>query len=671
MTNFFYARLAASNIKKNRQIYFPYIITCIITIAFYYIMKSLSLNDGLDSLYGGSTIRYTLELGCNIVMIFAVIFLFYTNSFLIKRREKEFGLFHILGMEKKHLMRVVGIETLYIAVLGLGFGFLFGIILDKVMFLLILRMLGREVSLGFYISGKAISSTIVLFLVIFFLIFLNTARKLGFSKPIELLKGGNVGEKEPKANWLFAILGILSLGAGYYLAVTVQNPVAALAIFFIAVILVIAGTYLLFTAGSIVLLKILRANKRYYYKTRHFIGISGMLYRMKQNAVGLSNICILSTMVLVMVSSTTALMIGSDDLISTRYPYDFAFFAQEEVYGSTDYSNREAVIDQALENHGLTEKESARIRALEFSAVREKNSFTILHDANMEDFLSDFEVLAFITLDDYNRTTGENRTLNDDEVLVCSNRVKINSDLFILDGFQFKIVEELKSFEYAGGGALASNIASSHIIVVKSAEILNELYEYQKEQYKDMASGIDYIYGINVDGEEEAALSAYEEIRNGLNNLEVPKNEAVGRIESKAEGAQGFYDVYGGLFFIGIFLGFLFTAAMILLIYYKQITEGYYDKDRYIIMQNVGMSQKDVKASIHSQILTVFFLPLITAGIHLVFAYPVVEKILAILNLSNTRLYVYCTIGSFAVFSLLYVAVYGWTAKLYYGIVKR
>lgn len=671
MTNFFYARLAASNIKKNRQIYFPYIITCIITIAFYYIMKSLSLNDGLDSLYGGSTIRYTLELGCNIVMIFAVIFLFYTNSFLIKRREKEFGLFHILGMEKKHLMRVVGIETLYIAVLGLGFGFLFGIILDKVMFLLILRMLGREVSLGFYISGKAISSTIVLFLVIFFLIFLNTARKLGFSKPIELLKGGNVGEKEPKANWVFAILGILSLGAGYYLAVTVQNPVAALVIFFIAVILVIAGTYLLFTAGSIVLLKILRANKRYYYKTRHFIGISGMLYRMKQNAVGLSNICILSTMVLVMVSSTTALMIGSDDLISTRYPYDFAFFAQEEVYGSTDYSNREAVIDQALENHGLTEKESARIRTLEFSAVREKNSFTILHDANMEDFLSDFEVLAFITLDDYNRTTGENRTLNDDEVLVCSNRVKINSDLFILDGFQFKIVEELKSFEYAGGGALASNIASSHIIVVKSAEILNELYEYQKEQYKDMASGIDYIYGINVDGEEEAALSAYEEIRNGLNNLEVPENEAVGRIESKAEGAQGFYDVYGGLFFIGIFLGFLFTAAMILLIYYKQITEGYYDKDRYIIMQNVGMSQKDVKASIHSQILTVFFLPLITAGIHLVFAYPVVEKILAILNLSNTRLYVYCTIGSFAVFSLLYVAVYGWTAKLYYGIVKR
>lgn len=671
MTNFFYARLAASNIKKNGQIYFPYIITCIITIAFYYIMKSLSLNDGLDSLYGGGTIRQTLGLGCNVVMIFAVIFLFYTNSFLMKRREKEFGLFHILGMEKKHLMRVTGMETFYIAILGLGFGFLFGIVLNKVMFLLILRVLGREVSLGFYISREAIISTIILFLAIFFLIFLNTARRLGFSKPIELLRGGNVGEKEPKANWIFAILGALSLGTGYYLAVTVQNPVAAIAIFFVAVILVIIGTYLLFTAGSIVLLKLLRANKRYYYKTRHFIGISGMLYRMKQNAVGLSNICILSTMVLVMISSTTALMIGSDDLVSSRYPYDFIFYSKEKVYGQTDFSDREAVITQALENNGLTEKESIRLRTLEFSALKQKNGFTILKDADIEAFINDFEVLDFITLDDYNRTTGENRTLNDDEVLVCSNRVKMKSDLFVLDDFQFKIVEELKSFEYVGGGALASNIASSHIVVVKSEEILNELYEYQKEQFKEMAQEIDYIYGINVDGEEEAALNAYMEMRNGLNNLEVPENEVTGRVESKVEGAQGFYDIYGGLFFIGIFLGLLFTVAMILLIYYKQITEGYYDRERYVIMQNVGMSQKDVKASIHSQILTVFFLPLITAGIHLIFAYPVVEKILAVLNLSNTRLYVYCTIGCFAVFSLLYVAVYGWTAKLYYGIVKK
>lgn len=671
MSSFFYARLAASNIKKNRQIYVPYIITCIITIAFYYIMKSLSLNEGLDSLYGGGTIRQTLGLGCNVVMIFAVIFLFYTNSFLMKRREKEFGLFHILGMEKKHLMRVTGIETLYIALLGLSFGFLFGIVLDKTMFLLILRVLGREVSLGFYISREAIVSTITLFLAIFFLIFLNTARRLGFSKPIELLKGSNVGEKEPRANWLFAIAGVLCLGAGYYLAVTVQNPVTAITVFFVAVILVIAGTYLLFTAGSIVLLKLLRANKRYYYKTRHFIGISGMLYRMKQNAVGLSNICILSTMVLVMVSSTTALMIGSDDLVSTRYPYDFTYYGYEDHYGDIDYADREALVDQTLEDNGLTKTESVRFRTLNFTAVKEEDGFTIREGIDSTGFLEDFEEMAFITLDDYNRSMGENITLNDDEVMVYSNRSKIKSDKLVLDDFEFKIVKQLQAFQCVGSGALASNITSSHIIVVKSPEIIDALYEYQKERYKDMAGGIDYIYGVDVDGEDEAQLSAYEQIRAGLGQLGIPENEAVGRVESRVEGAQGFYDVYGGLFFIGIFLGLLFTVAMILLIYYKQITEGYYDRERYVIMQNVGMSQKDVKASIHSQILTVFFLPLITAGIHLFFAYPIVEKILAILNLSNTRLYVYCTIGCVAVFSLLYVIIYGWTAKLYYAIVKK
>lgn len=671
MSNFFYARLAANNIKKNRQIYIPYIITCIITISFYYIMKSLSLNKGLDSLYGGGTIRMTLGLGCNVVMIFAVIFLFYTNSFLMKRREKEFGLFHILGMEKKHLMRVVLIETLYIAVLGLGFGFLFGIILDKTMFLLILRVLGREVSLGFYISREAVTSTILLFLAIFLFIFLNTARRLGFSKPIELLRGGNVGEKEPKANWLFALAGTLCLGAGYYLAVTIQNPVAALMVFFVAVILVIAGTYLLFTAGSIVLLKLLRANKRYYYKTRHFIGISGMLYRMKQNAVGLSNICILSTMVLVMISSTTALMIGSEDLVTTRYPYDLIYYGYETHYGDVDYSNREAFIEKALKDNGLNQTESVRFRMLGFTAVREKDGFTIREGIDSADFLENFEEMAFITLDDYNRAMGENITLNEDEVMVYSNRAKIKSDRLVLDDFEFKIAKQLQASSCVGSGALASNIVSSHIVIVKSTEIIDALYQYQNEKYKEMAGGIDYIYGINLEGEEEAQLRAYEQIRVGLDQLEIPENETVGRVESRAEGAQGFYDVYGGLFFIGIFLGLLFIVAMILLIYYKQITEGYYDRERYVIMQNVGMSQKDVKTSIHSQILTVFFLPLVTAGIHLFFAYPIVEKILAVLNLSNTRLYVYCTIGCVAVFSLLYVIIYGWTAKLYYSIVKK
>lgn len=668
MNNFFYARLAANNIKKNGQIYFPYIITCIITISFYYIMKSLSLNEGLDSQWGGDTIKITLGLGCKIIILFSVIFLFYTNSFLMKRREKEFGLFHILGMEKKHLMRVVGIETLYIAILGLGFGFLFGIVLDKAMFLLILKILGREISLGFYVSKEAILSSIAFFMGIFFLLFLNTVRRLKTSKPIELIKGGNVGEKEPKAKWVYAILGVVCLSSGYYLAVTVENPVAALTVFFVAVILVIAGTYLLFTAGSIVLLKILRANKRYYYKTKHFIGISGMLYRMKQNAVGLANICILSTMVLVTISSTTTLMVGADRLIESRYPYDFAFYGWENSYNEVDYTDTINMVHQVLAENGLKETEVISYRSLSFSALENDETFTIKEEPDLTRINGVVE-LAFMPLESYNAIRGTNVVLEDDEVLVYSNRNKLKTDMFILDDYQFKIVDKLDDF--VGNGMIASDITSTQFVVVKSPEIINELYQYQEHMYEGMSSMIMYTEGINVEGDDqEAEVNAFATIRNNLNAAKEAGGPQ-GRVESRAEGSPYFYATYGGLFFIGIFLGLLFTIAAILIIYYKQITEGYYDKERYTIMQNVGMSQKDVKASIHSQILTVFFLPLITAGVHLLFAYPIVEKIMRLLNLTNTRLFVYCTIGCFILFGLLYVAVYAWTAKLYYRIVKK
>lgn len=670
MNKLFYARLAANNIKKNRQIYIPYIITCTITIAFYYIMKSLSLNDGLSDLVGAAIISYTLNLGAKVIMVFSVIFLFYTNSFLMKRREKEFGLFHILGMEKKHLMCVVGIETVYIALLAMVMGVIFGFALDKAMFLLILKIMDTEISLGFYISGDAVISTIILFAVIFFLIYLNTVRKLKSSKPVELLREGNVGEKEPRANWFLALLGVLSLGAGYYMAVTVKNPITALTVFFIAVILVILGTYLLFTAGSIALLKMLRANKHYYYQTKHFIGISGMLYRMKQNAAGLANICILSTMVLVMVSSTTSLMIGMDDLIKTRYPYDFTIYSKEESYGAVDYSAIDPMVTQVLTANGLSEKEKISYECLVFSAVDMGNKYTIDIDPEENNnnlaYIDNLTNLFFITLEDYNGITGENYTLNDNEIMVYSNRTDIEKEDFIIDDFQFKIAKKLDQF--IGNGTMEANIAGTHYIVVNSPDVIDKLDQWQKSLYGENASAIQYCYGVDVDGADEAAIQAYGEISNYLRAME---NNFYSNIECRAEAKNGFYGLYGGLFFIGIFLGLLFTVAAILMIYYKQITEGYYDRDRYIIMQNVGLSQKDVKASIHSQILTVFFLPLITAGIHIIFAYPVIEKILAVLNLTNTQLYIYCTVGCYFVFALLYVVVYLWTAKLYYGIVRK
>lgn len=667
MNNFFYARLAANNIKKNAQIYIPYIITCVITIAFYYIMKSLSLNEGLNGLIGASSITYTMELGCNIIMVFAVIFLFYTNSFLIKRREKEFGLFHILGMEKKHLMRVILIETVYIAFLSIGAGFLFGIALDKVMYLVILRILDTQIPLGFYVSKEAIFSSIRLFCIIFFLIFGSTLWKLKSAKPVELLRGGNVGEKEPKAKWFLAILGAGSLGAGYYLAVTVENPVTAISVFFVAVLLVILGTYLLFAAGSIVFLKILRANKRYYYQTRHFIGISGMLYRMKQNAVGLANICILSTMVLVMISSTASLMIGVKDVIYARYPYDIAVYGNEKRFGEIDDEAVRATVAGALTDNGLVTEEEMEYQYLIITAFETENGFTIKSGNNMINTLSEFNELCFITLDQYNQMTGDDKQLADGEIILSSNRKEMDKETFKLDDFEYKIAERLDEFPLAG--EMAANIANTCLIVLKTPEELDHIYQWQSSIYGGDMSSIHYMYGVNLKGETQGIIRAYQHIAATLK--EAGEEQFDGWVECRESNRQDFYAIYGGLFFIGIFLGLLFTVAAILMIYYKQITEGYYDRDRYVIMQNVGMSQRDVKASIRSQILTVFFLPLVMSGIHIVFAYPLVKKIMIILNLTNTSLFLWCTIGCFVAFTLLYVVVYVRTAKLYYHIVKK
>lgn len=636
-------------------------------------MKSLSLNEGINDLWGGATVSYTLGLGCKVVMIFAAVFLFYTNSFLMKRREKEFGLFHVLGMEKKHLMKVVGLETIYIGIVSLAIGFLFGMALDKVMFLVLLRLLDTEIPLGFYISKEAILSTIVLFGVIFALIFLNAVRRLQSSKPVELLKGENVGEKEPKAKWFLALLGALCLGAGYYLAVTVKNPLEALTVFFVAVILVILGTYLLFTAGSIALLKVLRSNKRYYYRTKHFIGVSGMLYRMKQNAVGLANICILSTMVLVMVSSTTSLVIGMKDVITARYPNEYNVYLSDEAYDETNQAKMEnaaanvkSMVSEVLAGFGLEATESQGYRYLDFAVNEKDGNYSITQEMNYWE-LDNLCEMAFLSLDDYNAMTGENVELNDNEVMVYCGRDDIESDTVLLDGYEFQVVKRLDQF--VGNGEIASNIVNTYFFIVNSPEIIDSMYLWQKEIYGENCSNIWYYYGVEADGEEETLKQAYEEINNRLGTLDL--GGVTGYADCRAQSRNSFYGLYGGLFFIGIFLGLLFTVAAILMIYYKQITEGYYDRDRYIIMQNVGMSQKDVKASIHSQILTVFFLPLLTAGVHIIFAYPVIEKILACLNLMNTRLYVYCTVGCFIVFSLLYILVYTWTAKVYYSIVRK
>lgn len=660
MNKLFYPRLAASGLKKNRRLYIPYLLTCIFTVAMFYIVKSLSLNPGLSDMVGDATMTFTMKFGCVVIGLFALIFLFYTNSFLMKQRKKEFGLFHILGMEKHHLYRLIAWENLYAAIFTLAARLLFGIALDKAMFLLVSRMVGGEIPLGFFLSPRAVVETIVLFLGIYTLIFLNALRQIKTANPIELLHAGNMGEKEPKAKWLMAILGLLCTGTGYYLAITTENPVTSLSLAFVAVILVVIGTYLLFTAGSIAFLKILKNHKGYYYKTRHFISVSGMIYRMKQNAVGLANICILSTGVLLMVACTTSLMVGMEDIIRSRYPNQLALYADDENLETAG----EAVeaVKQLQKESGIEVTQEMEYRYLAFSSVLQGDTFVVTRDGKLTE-MDAITNLMFVPLEDYNQTTGENKELKPGEVLLYSNRTEYKHPGMKLFDRNYVIKERLKSFP--GNGIIAANIANTQFIVMPNMEDIQELYEKQKEILTDIAGNIRIYYGFDTNAKEKEQ----EELQKAVYNL-MAKNGYHGTMESSVNARQSFMGIYGGLFFIGIFLGLLFVMATVLIIYYKQISEGYDDKERFAIMQKVGMSREEVKASIRSQVVTVFFLPLITAGIHVAAAFPMFNKILILMNMENTEMYAVCTGICFLVFAVMYVVIYSITARTYYRIVS-
>lgn len=661
MNNRFFPKLAASNIKKNGKAYIPYILSCVMTVAMFYIVKSLSYNPGLKNMVGSSTMMTMMSMCSVMIALFAIIFLFYTNSFLVKRRKKEFGVFNILGMEKSHIAKTMAWENFYVTLISIAGGLVIGIALDKAMFLLIAQVLNEEISLGFFISDKAIISTVVMFCIIFLLILLNSIRQIQTANPIELLTAGNAGEREPKTKWILTILGLLSLGTGYYIALAIKNPITALVYFFFAVILVIIGTYMLFTAGSIALLKILRKNKKYYYKTKHFTSISGMIYRMKQNAVGLANICILSTAVLVMVSSTSSLMLGMQDVIATRYPDDFIVYSnetsEERAYESFD------AIRELQEEQNLNVTSEREYRYLVFPAFINGDTFEVTRDANFSS-LGNLNNLIFVSLSDYNRVMGTDKTLAEDEILVYSDRLQFNYPTLKIFDREYSVKEKID--EFIGNGLIVAVAANTQFIVLPDGTDIDELYALQKEALSDGASEIQYYYGFNSDADEETQRAFYRTLLE-----DYVGHGYEGTIESKADSRSEFVGLYGGFFFIGIFLGVLFIMATVLIIYYKQISEGYDDKQRYEIMQKVGMTHQEIKNSIRSQVLTVFFLPLIVAGIHIAVAFPIINKLLALLNLLNVQLFLTCTVVCYVVFAAMYLLIYLLTARTYYKIVSK
>ena len=656
----FYLRLAVNNIRKNSRTYFPYILTCAITVMMFYMVKSLSLNPGIKKLTGADTIAYTMDLGSRIIGLFALIFLFYTNSFLMKRRKKEFGLFNILGMEKKHLAKVLFMETFLTAFVSLCLGFVFGLALDKFMFLVISKVIDGDIALGFFISTEAIRTTVVLFCVIYALIYGKSVLTIGFSNPIELLRGGSVGEKEPKAKWILALSGAVMLGIAYYLALTIKNPVASLPAFFYAVILVIVATYLLFTAGSIVVLKLMRRNKGFYYKPKHFITVSGMIYRMKQNAVGLANICILSTMVLVTVSSTTSMMVGLDDIQHTRYPNNICIYSREADDARNDGMVK--MIDNICFEMEVPVSYKIRYSYMTFSAVQFGDTFET-DDSNIDTLavMSGIRVLIFVPLSDYNTFAEKDYVLSKHDMLIYSSRERYTEPVLHLFGEEWRVADQLE--EYTSNGVAESNIASSYYCIVRD-EDYDALMETATEELGVYCHPYVY-YGLDVTVDKATEQELFERIRGELYAYEFN-----GYTESRQEEWHSAIGTYGGLFFLGVFLGLLFIMAAVLIVYYKQISEGYDDRERFVIMRKVGMTQAEIKSTIRSQVLTVFFLPLIAAGIHVAVAFPMISLILAMLNMTNVGLYRICTVVCFLVFAGMYVVVYSLTARTYYKIVS-
>lgn len=667
-----FSRLAKQNIRNNKSTYIPYMITCIFCIAMIYMMEFLRDCPTLDqAVRQADEVRMIVFTGEIVVEIFCIIFLIYSNSFLMKRRQKEIGLYNILGMERNHIGIVMFLETIITSIGSLAGGIAAGIIGSKLALLLLLKLLHIPSVLGFYISVKGIFTCLFMFGIIFLMIlFLNLA-KIHLSRPVELLRGNNTGEKEPAAKWLMALIGFICLGAGYYLAVTTESPIKAITIFLLAVILVMAGTYLLFTAGSIVILKFLRRRKSFYYRTGNFISISGMLYRMKQNAIGLASICILSTGVLLMISMTVSIYFGMNDIMLNRYPYDVDMsvtsISEEECQTAIE------AFEKAIADNKVPVEKS--VEEIYLDIVCSKNGDQILiKPANTIRNSDSVLVLSLLNQAEYERLTGISANLNDGEIFAWYPST-VQKDSVTVDEKEFTVKKWMDKNPLTCG----EDAVSDNAVLVVIDEDFKKFDEMRTEMYKVVSSApagedLTLHLGLDITGSET------EKIEFGTPVMETVKDlkKSGGLLENawiisgiRQQEYESYYADNGSLLFIGIFLGSLFLMGTAMIIYYKQISEGYEDQKRFEIMQKVGLSRREVRSSVRRQILMVFFLPLLMAMLHITMAFPMIRRLLLLFGMTNTKLFIGCTAGTVLIFAVVYGLIYLITARSYYHIVER
>lgn len=671
--------------KSNRRFYLPYILTVIGTAAAFYIMAAIVSDPGSKELASGTAngqvyVSMFMTLGMVVLGLFSFIFLLYTNSFLMKRRQKELGLYSVLGMSKTNIAGIMVFESLYIAVIGIAGGLAVGILLTKLVSLALFKLMRLPVPFGFTVQPIAIIIVVLFFAALIFLTLLTNLAKVGRSRPVELLRGGNVGEKEPKASWFLTLVGILFLGAGYVVAMLVDNPGMAVAVYFLAVIAVIIGTYCLFTSISIAVLKALRRNKRYYYKAKHFISVSGMLYRMKRNAVGLANICILCTMVMVMISGTLSLYLGSAEQVNAFCPADVVVEAQYYSSSNEDHVYNDETGEETIEYH--TPFDAAAMDAwfedyfaahkLTPSSAKsvEYYSFTAV------DAAEHVSLITAVTAETYAQLTGESAP----ELAAGQALAHVPSGYELGDSLNFMDKDGgTVSIELVGEAKLTAAQIALNMVAVNWSEEDKDivLVVPDRAALLELVAGQEngsYIWRgqYDFDASDEAVsamVDDYWAASRESKGADVGYYDSLG-IDLRSVAEQEVYGLSGGFLFLGVFLGVVFMMATVLIIYYKQVSEGYEDNARFDIMRKVGLSEREARRAIRSQILTVFFMPILVAAVHIAFDFNLVVQLLRLFSLTNLKLTALCTLGTLLVFCAVYAVVYALTARSYYKIVR-
>ena len=676
-----YPRLAWDGLRKNKRLFLPYLLTCVCMVMMFYILSFLGSPETCALLPRGSNgAGLILNLGSAVIFVFSAIFLYYTNSFLIRRRTQEFGLYNVLGMGKRNLARIATWESLITAALSLAFGLALGIIFSKLAELGLLNMLGGEINYRVRIDAESVTRTLGLYAVIFALIWLSTVIRVGRSSAVALLRSESVGEKPPKANWALGLAGLVILAAAYYLAVSITNPIDAMVWFFVAVILVIVATYLLLIAGSVLLCRVLQKNKKYYYQPSHFVSVSSMAYRMKRNGAGLASVCIIATMILVMISSSSCLYFGSEDAIMTRYPRETNITLHAQNPAQLEDANldifRKGIADFAAER-GVPVENVLDYRFINVSGLLDGDTAQCYYRrAGASVSYADIRDFYILSAADYAAKTGSAVSLADDEALVLTNKCSYEHETLTLSMEEVSHTWRVKTVQT--GSVVPPNVGG---LVAQITLVVNDpvsaVEGFRTRDEDDMALlRFEWIYGFDTGLDDEASIEFEFDLTSAVGRL-LPEDLENGRFgyshlmtNSRAEASADFFGSYGALFFIGIMLTLVFMLAAVLILYYKQISEGYEDQKRFEIMQKVGMTKKEIRRSINSQLLTVFFLPLLLAGVHLAFAFPMIRRLLELFSLYNVGLFVTTTLVSFGAFALLYTIVYRLTAKAYYNIVS-